>query len=86
MMVTAVEAIVLICYCNNLQYTLQSVSIEVKTILHTGLEKYLTNTAWHLFWNEFQQHYHCCGNFNSTDWFQTAWMSPILSSFFLLKK
>lgn len=87
MVITAVETIVLICYCNTLQNTLQDFSSEVKIILHDGLNKYSTNTAWRIFWNEFQQHYHCCGISLSSDWFQTAWASPmVLSSISLLKK
>lgn len=85
--ITIVETIVVICYCVNLQFTLKVVSNEVKTILNAGLGKYLTNTTWKIFWNQFQQHYHCCGSSQSTDWFQTAWISPItLSSFTLLKR
>jgi len=86
-MVTAVEAVVLICYCANLQFTLQTISKEVENILTASLCKYATNRTWQLFWNQFQQHYHCCGSSQNTDWFQTAWVSPILlSSFSLLKK
>jgi len=86
MLVTAAEAIILICYCIHLQYTLQTVSTEVKTILHAGLNKYGTNIAWRVFWNQFQQYYRCCGSSQSTDWFQTAWASPITPSFPLVKK
>lgn len=87
MVITAVETIVLICYCNTLQNTLKDVSSEVKYILHASLEKYSTNTAWRIFWNQFQQHYYCCGISKSNDWFQTAWISPmVLSSFSLFKK
>lgn len=86
-LVTIGEAIVVICYCVNLQYTLRTISEEVKTVLNDGLGKYLTNTSWQVFWNQFQQHYDCCGSSQSTDWFQTAWVSPItLSSFTLLKR
>lgn len=86
MIVSALEVIVLICFCASLQYTLQTVSSEVKNILDTGLGRYSTNTAWLTFWDQFQQHYSCCGNLQSTDWFQTAWASPVLSSTCLLKK
>ncbi|XP_003240277.1 uncharacterized protein LOC100574692 [Acyrthosiphon pisum] len=86
-MVTAVEAVVLICYCANLQYTLQTISGEVENILTASLCKYATNRNWRLFWNQFQQHYYCCGSSQNTDWYQTAWVSPVvLSSFSLLKK
>lgn len=85
--VTAVEAVVLICYCANLQFTLQTISGEVENILTTSLSKYATNRTWRLFWNQFQQKYHCCGSSQNTDWFQTAWVSPIaVTSFSLLKK
>jgi len=85
--ITTVEAIVLISYCANLQFTLQIISGEVENILTASLNKYSTNRAWQLFWNQFQQHYYCCGSSKNTDWFQTAWVSPIiLSSFSLLKK
>lgn len=86
MIITAVEALILICYCVHLQYTLQIVSIEVKRILHAGLNKYLTNTTWRIFWNQFQQYYHCCGSSQNTDWFQIAWISPIVPSSSLIKK
>ncbi|KAF0761715.1 peripherin-2-like [Aphis craccivora] len=84
---TAVEAMVLISYCANLQFTLQTISGEIENILTSSLNKYSTNRAWQLFWDQFQQHYYCCGSSKNTDWFQTAWVSPInLSSFSLLKK
>lgn len=84
---TAVEAMVLISYCANLQFTLQTISGEIENILTSSLNKYSTNRAWQLFWDQFQQHYYCCGSSKNTDWFQTAWISPItLSSFSLLKK
>jgi len=84
---TAVEAMVLISYCANLQFTLQTISGEIENILTSSLNKYSTNRDWQLFWDQFQQHYYCCGSSNNTDWFQTAWISPItLSSFSLLKK
>lgn len=87
MAITAVETIVLICYCNTLQNTLQDVSSEVKNILLVGLDKYSTNIAWRTFWNQFQQHYYCCGISQSSDWFQIAWVSPmVLPSFSLIKK
>jgi len=84
-MITAIESIVLICYCGILQYTLEAISVEVKNILYTGLSKYLTNTTWKTFWNTFQQYYYCCGNSHCTDWFQTAWVSPNALSFSQLK-
>jgi hypothetical protein len=87
MVITAIETIVLIYYCNTLQNTLKDVSSEVKNFLHAGLGKYSTNTVWRIFWNQFQQHYYCCGVSQSNDWFQTAWVSPmVLSSFSLFKK
>jgi len=85
--ITAVEVVVLICYCANLQFTLQTISGEVENIMTASLCKYATNKTWRLFWNQFQQHYYCCGSTQNTDWFQTAWVSPIVfSSFSLLKK
>lgn len=86
-MITVIETMILIYYCGNLQYTLNSVSTEIEIILSAGVAKYSTNKAWQIFWNQFQEHYSCCGSLNSTDWFQTAWISPIkLSSISLIKK
>jgi len=85
--ITAVEAVVLICYCANFQFTLQTISGEVENILTTSLGKYATNRTWRLFWDQFQQHYYCCGSSQNTNWFQTAWVSPItVTSFSILKK
>lgn len=82
-----IETTILIYYCGNLQYTLLTVSTEIEIILSAGLAKYSTNRAWHIFWNHFQEHYSCCGSLNSTDWFQTSWVSPVkLISVSLLKK
>lgn len=86
MITTAVEALILVSYSAILQYTIESISGEVKNILYSGLTKYLTNTEWQIFWNTFQLHYSCCGSIQSTDWFQIAWISPITSSVALLKK
>lgn len=87
MMVTAVETIILSSYCANLHYTLTTVSIEVKHVLYDGLSKYLTNTSWRTFWNQFQTYYYCCGTTQNIDWFQTAWISPTtMPSFSLINK
>lgn len=77
MIVTAIEVIVLSCYCASLHYTLQTVSTDIKNILYTGLNKYSTNTSWRTFWNQFQSYYNCCGASKSIDWFQIDWISPI---------
>lgn len=87
MIITAIETMILIYYCGNLQYTLLTVSTEIEIILSASLAKYSTNREWRIFWNHFQKHYSCCGSLNSTDWFQTAWISPItLSTVSILKK
>jgi len=86
-MITAIEAVVLICYSANLQFTLETISGEVENILTTSLSKYSTNRTWRLFWDQFQQHYNCCGSSQNTNWFQTPWVSPIVvTSFSILKK
>lgn len=86
MITTITESIILIGYCVILQCTLESIFKKVKEILHTGLINYATNTTWQVFWDTFQQHYHCCGNSQSIDWFKSAWISPIISSVIQLKK
>lgn len=86
MITTAVETIVLIIYCAILPNTLKCITLEIKNVLNAGLSKYTTNKAWKIFWNTFQQEYQCCGNVYSTDWFQTAWISPITLTIFQIKK
>lgn len=86
MITTIIESIILIGYCIILQYTLELISKKLKEILYTGLINYATNTTWQVFWDKFQQHYHCCGNSQSNDWFKSTWISPIISSVIQLKK
>ncbi|XP_050424715.1 rod outer segment membrane protein 1 [Adelges cooleyi] len=87
LIISATEIFLLVFYCNSIYYTLQTVSKELNATLNDGLGRYYSNSEWQHFWDNFQQRYYCCGNMENTDWFQVAWVSPIIiPSFPSLKK